>query len=73
MWTPHHVVIVNQTFVRERFGEENPIGRQLRFSDFETLSDWPRDPYFRIVGVVSDGKIRVCRTRPDPKSTFPEL
>jgi len=52
--TAHRVVIVNQTFVRERFGDENPIGRQVRFSDFETLSDWPRNPYFEIVGVVTD-------------------
>ena len=51
-----HVVVVNQTFVRERFGEENPIGRQVRFSDYETWPDWPRDRYFEIMGVVADGK-----------------
>ena len=49
------VVVVNQTFVRDHFGEENPIGRQVRFSDYETLVDWPRDPYFEIIGVVADG------------------
>jgi putative ABC transport system permease protein len=49
-------VIVNQTFVRERFGDKNPIGHQVRFTDFETFSDWPHDPYFEIVGVVTDAK-----------------
>jgi predicted permease len=52
----HHVAVVNQTFVRDRFEEENPIGQQVRFSDLETLSDWPRDSYFEIIGVVADGK-----------------
>jgi predicted permease len=51
-----HVAVVNQTFVRDRFGEANPIGQQVRFSDLETLSDWPHDPYFEIIGVVADGK-----------------
>jgi putative ABC transport system permease protein len=54
--TERHVALVNQTFVRDRFGEENPIGQQVRFSDLETLSDWPHDPYFEITGVVADGK-----------------
>ena len=52
----HHVVIVNRTFVRDRFGEENPIGHQVRFGDYETWPDWPRDPYFEIIGVVADAK-----------------
>jgi putative ABC transport system permease protein len=51
-----HVVIVNQAFVRDRFGQENPIGQQVRFRDYETWSDWPRDPYFEVIGVVADAK-----------------
>jgi predicted permease len=51
-----HVVIVNRSFAQERFGNENPIGRQIRFNDYETLPDWPRDPYFEIIGIVTDGK-----------------
>jgi len=65
------VVIVNQTFVRERFGDENPIGRQVRFSDFETLSDWPRDPYFEIVGVVADRKNTGLQDPPRPEIYLP--
>ncbi len=41
-----HVVIVNQSFVRDHFGEENPVGSQVRFSDYETWPDWPHEPYF---------------------------
>ena len=51
-----HVVIVNQTFVRDRFGQENPIGQWVRFSDYETWPDWPRDPHFEVIGVVADAK-----------------
>jgi putative ABC transport system permease protein len=66
-----HVVVVNRTFVRERFGEENPIGRQVRFSDYETLSDWPQDPYFEIVGVVADAKNSGLQDPPRPEIYLP--
>ena len=64
-------VIVNQTFVRERFGDENPIGRQVRFSDFETYSDWPHDPYFEIIGVVTDAKNAGLQDAPRPEIYLP--
>ena len=64
-------VIVNQTFVRERFGAENPIGRQVRFKDYETLSFWPRDPYFEIVGVVADLKNTGLQDLPRPEIYIP--
>jgi predicted permease len=51
-----HAVIVNQSFVRDHFGQENPIGQHVRFSDYETWPDWPHDPYFEIIGVVADAK-----------------
>jgi predicted permease len=66
-----HVVIVNRSFVQERFGEENPIGRQVRFSDYETLPDWPRDPYFEIIGVVTDGKNTGLQDPPRPEIYLP--
>jgi len=64
-------VIVNQTFVRERFGNENPIGRQVRFTDFETFSDWPRDPNFEIIGVVTDAKNSGLQDPPRPEIYLP--
>jgi len=41
-------------FARDHFGEASPVGHQVRFSDFETLKDWPHEPYFEIIGVVAD-------------------
>jgi predicted permease len=65
------VVIVNQSFVRDRFGQENPIGRQVRFSDYETWPDWPRDPYFEIIGVVGDAKNSGLQDPPRPEIYLP--
>jgi putative ABC transport system permease protein len=43
-----YVVIVNETFARQFFANEDPVGRSLRF-DF-----LPNEPAREIVGVVSD-------------------
>jgi predicted permease len=65
------VVVVNRSFARERFGDENPIGHQVRFSDYETLPDWPRDPYFEIIGIVADGKNSGLQEPPKPEIYLP--
>jgi predicted permease len=66
-----HVVVVNQSFVRDRFGQENPIGHQVRFSDYETWPDWPHDPYFEIIGVVGDAKNTGLQDPPRPEVYLP--
>lgn len=48
-------VIVNETLVRTFFRNDNPLGRRLRFSDAADA------PWFTIVGVVADAKIRGAR------------
>ena len=57
--TPN-VAIVNQTFARTFFGDENPIGRTFRYraeADNE-------DPIFTIVGLVADTKYSRLRESP---------
>ncbi|MGB7730389.1 MAG: ABC transporter permease [Candidatus Acidiferrum sp.] len=66
-----HVVIVNQSFVRDHFGEENPVGSQVRFSDYETWPDWPHEPYFEIIGVVADAKNSGLQDAPRPEIYLP--
>jgi predicted permease len=66
-----HVAIVNQSFVRDRFGQENPIGQKVRFSDYETWPDWPREPYFEIIGVVGDAKNSGLQDPPRPEIYLP--
>ncbi len=65
------VVVINQTFVRDRFGQENPIGHQVRFSDYETWPDWPRNLYFEIIGVVGDAKNSGLQDPPRPEIYLP--
>ncbi|HXA07385.1 MAG TPA: ABC transporter permease [Bryobacteraceae bacterium] len=48
------VAIVNQTFVRQYFGGENPLGRHLGFGDANDIV---------IVGVVPDGKYKDVREK----------
>jgi predicted permease len=66
-----HIAVVNQTFAREHFKEEDPTGQEIRFSEFETLPDWPRNPYFEIIGVVGDAKNRGLQEPPSPEVYLP--
>jgi len=66
-----HVVVVNQTFARNRFGEANPVGSQVRFSDYETLKDWPHEPYFEIIGVVADAQNNGLQESTNPEIYLP--
>jgi putative ABC transport system permease protein len=66
-----HAVVVNETFVREHFGNEYPIGQKIRFGDFETLSDWPHDPYFEIIGIIGDAKNDGLQESPKPEVYLP--
>jgi putative ABC transport system permease protein len=66
-----HVVIVNQSFARDRFDRDEPVGKRVRFSDYETWPDWPHDPYFEIVGVVADAKNSGLQDAPRPEIYLP--
>lgn len=66
-----HVVVVNQTFARSHFANANPIGHHVRFSDYETLKDWPHEPYFEIIGVVADAHNTGLQQPPNPEIYLP--
>jgi putative ABC transport system permease protein len=51
-----HIAVVNQTLVRNFFGKEDPIGRQVTLKDLGKTPDPVKDPSFTIVGVISDAK-----------------
>jgi predicted permease len=48
------VAVVNSTLVKTFFGDDDPIGHQLKFNVLDEIPDTPHDAYFEIVGVVSD-------------------
>lgn len=52
-----HVVVVNQTFGRRYFPDEDPLGKQVRFQVLDRpFLDAPHHAYFEIIGVVADHK-----------------
>jgi predicted permease len=50
------VAVVNSTLVKSFFGDDDPIGRQIKFNVLDQMPETPHDAYFEIVGVVSDLK-----------------
>jgi putative ABC transport system permease protein len=50
------VAVVNRTLVKSYFGEDDPIGRQIKFNELDLIPQTPHDAYFQIVGVVDDYK-----------------
>jgi putative ABC transport system permease protein len=61
------VAVVNQTLVSRYFGNDDPIGRQIKLVRLETGLDPPmKNPVFEIVGVVADAKNRGIQERPWP-------
>jgi putative ABC transport system permease protein len=70
----HKVADVNQTLVSKYFGQEDPIGREIKLDDLETL---PQDPVtnavFEIVGVVSDVRNQGVDGPPMPEVFIPAM
>ena len=67
-----HVTVINQTFERNYFGNEDPIGQRIKFTTFEQwATDWPRDAYFEIIGVIADAKNTGLQDAPRPEVYFP--
>ena len=50
----HRVAVVNETLVKSFFGNDDPIGHQIKFNVLDQMPETPHDAYFEIVGVVSD-------------------
>jgi putative ABC transport system permease protein len=67
-----HVTVINQTFERNYFGNEDPIGQRIKFTTLEQwATDWPRDAYFEIIGVIADAKNTGLQEAPRPEVYFP--
>jgi len=70
----HMVAVVNQTMVTKYFGQEDPIGRQVKLNALATLTP-PQvpmaNPVFEIVGVVADVKNQGLRDATLPEAIVP--
>jgi len=66
------VAVVNQTLVSRYFGNDDPIGRQIKLVRLETGLDPPmKNPVFEVVGVVADARNRGIQERPWPGVFLP--
>jgi putative ABC transport system permease protein len=66
------VAVVNQTFVNKYFGPEDPLGRQVRLKQLETLpTGRVENALFEIIGVISDAKNRGIQEAPGPEVFIP--
>ncbi len=66
-----HVVVINQMLAHDYFGDEDPIGKTIKFNVFDEVPDAPHDAYFRIVGIVSDMKNHGLRDETLPQGFMP--
>jgi putative ABC transport system permease protein len=65
------VAVVNQTFVRHYFSNDDPIGQKFKFNVFDQIAQTPHDAYFEIVGVVADIKNQGLQDPPMPQAYIP--
>jgi predicted permease len=55
----HYVMVVNDSFARQYFPNEDAIGRKVRLEVLDrTFLDAPHNTYFEIIGIISDFKVR---------------
>jgi putative ABC transport system permease protein len=51
------LVVINQTFQRKYFGDEDPIGKRIHILQLEKFPDsQPTDAWYEVIGIVDDVK-----------------
>jgi len=65
------VAVVNQTFIRNYFPNDDPIGQKFKFNVFDQIAQTPHDAYFEIIGVVADIKNQGLQDPPMPQAYIP--
>ncbi len=64
-----HVCVVNETFVRQYFGDEPPLGRQIRVNYLAEPPSALSNPHVEVVGVIADRMNAGIRS----EGAFPEV
>lgn len=65
------LAIVNQTFVKKYWGNENPIGKQVRIAQLAEFEDPVKEPMFEIIGLVADVKNHGLQDPVEPEIWVP--
>lgn len=69
--TGRKVAVVNETLRKRYFGNDNPLGKQIRLSRLATVPGGMADPNFLIIGVVQDFRNSGVEQPVSPEVFFP--
>jgi len=65
------LTVINKTFQRRYFGNENPIGRRIHFRVLEDFPDPVKDAWFEVIGVAADAQNLGLENPVDPEAWIP--
>jgi putative ABC transport system permease protein len=66
-----NVAVINQAMSTRYFGHQDPIGREIQVSALKSGTEPAVNPWFEVVGVVSDVKNRDIRQAAAPEAYLP--
>jgi putative ABC transport system permease protein len=69
--TGRQVAVINRKLAHDFFGDEDPIGRTIKFNVLDVLADAPHNAFFQIVGIVGDARIQSLDRPPEPQAYVP--
>jgi putative ABC transport system permease protein len=65
------VAVINKTFQRRYFGDENPIGKRIHLETLKTFPDPVSEPWFEVIGIVADVKNQGVQEPTIPEAWIP--
>jgi putative ABC transport system permease protein len=65
------LAVINQTFQRKYFGNEDPIGKRIHLLQLEKFADAQKDPWYEVIGVVADVKNQGLQDPVTPETWIP--
>jgi putative ABC transport system permease protein len=65
------LAVINKTFQRRYFGDENPIGRRVHLLVLEDFPDPVKDAWFEVIGVAADAQNVGLENPVEPEAWIP--
>ncbi len=65
------LVVINQTFQRKYFGDEDPMGKRIHMLQLEKFPDAQTDAWYEVIGIVSDVKNQGLQDPVTPETWVP--
>ena len=63
--------MINKTFQRRYFGDENPIGKRIHLETLKTFPDPVSEPWFEVIGIAADVKNQGVQEPTIPEAWIP--